>query len=154
MQREGKIADAAPPGINKIPDPRRFLFVEACATIGNAALSLSIGSVRLQPDRDLVWTPSDRGRPQYRIVRDGCFTIATPLPAGTRAPDVRAIQVHAFARPAAAGGPAMAADPVLFERINKVFMLDEHFLPGASILKWEGPVTIGVGGAPAEIKIP
>jgi hypothetical protein len=43
---------------------------------------------------------------------------------------------------------------VQFQRINKVFMLDEHFLPGASILKWEGPVTIGVGGAPAEIKIP
>jgi hypothetical protein len=147
MRREGKIADDPPPGINQIPDPRRFLFVEACGTIGNAALSLGIG-VRDQ------WIPSDRGLPQYRIVRDGCFTIATPLPAGTRAPDVRAIQVLAFARPAAAGGPAMAADPVLFERINKVFMLDEHFLPGASILKWEGPVTIGVGGAPAEIKIP
>jgi hypothetical protein len=24
-------------------------------------------------------------------------------------------------------------------------MLDEHFLPGASILNWEGPVTIGCG---------
>jgi hypothetical protein len=47
--------------------------------------------------------PSDRGLPQYRIVRDGCFTIATPLPAGTRAPDIRAIRVHAFARPAAGG---------------------------------------------------
>jgi len=148
------------------------------ATIGNAALSLSVGSVRLpasapaasdgatarpgrsaeregrQPDRDLVWTPSDRGRPQYRIVRDGCFTIAAPLPAGTRTPDIRAIRVHAFARPADAGGSALAADPVQFQRINKVFMLDEHFLPGASILKWEGPVTIGVDGAPAEIKIP
>ena len=62
--------------------------------------------------------------------------------------------MHAFARPAADGGPALAADPVQFQRINKVFMLDEHFLPGASILKWEGPVTFGVGGAPFEIKVP
>ena len=147
MRREGKIADDPPPGINQIPDPRRFLFVEACGTIGNAALSLGIG-VRDQ------WIPSDRGLPQYRIVRDGCFTIAAPLPAGTRTPDIRAIRVHAFARPAAAGGSALAADPVQFQRINKVFMLDEHFVPGASILKWEGPVTIGAGGAPAEIKVP
>ena len=44
MRREGKIADDAPPGINKIPDPRRFVFVEACGTIGNAALSVSVGS--------------------------------------------------------------------------------------------------------------
>ena len=71
-----------------------------------------------------------------------------------RAADIRAIRVHAFARPAADGGSAAAADAVQFQRINKVFMLDEHFLPGASILKWEGPVTIGVGGAPAEIRIP
>jgi hypothetical protein len=169
MRREGKIAEDAPPGINKIPDPRRFVHVEACGTIGNAALSLSIGSVqpqpaggvrpqlsgsvRLQPDRDLVWSPSDRGRPQYRIVRDGCFTIATPLPAGTRAPDIRAIRVHAFARPAD-GGAARAPDLLQFQRINKVFMLDEHFLPGTSILKWEGPVMIAVGGEPVEIRIP
>jgi hypothetical protein len=111
------------------------------------------GSVRLQPDRDLVWSPSDRGRPQYRIVRDGCFTIATPLPAGTRAPDIRAIRVHAFARPAD-GGAARAPDLLQFQRINKVFMLDEHFLPGTSILKWEGPVMIAVGGEPVEIRIP
>jgi len=162
MRREGKIADDPPPGINKIPDPRRFLFVEACGTIGNAALSLSIGSVRPQlsngvrdqPGGDLVWTASDRGRPQYRIVRDGCFTIATPLPAGTRPPDVRAIRVHAFARPAADGGSAVVTAPVQFQRISKVFMLDEHFLPGSSILKWEGPVTIAAGGQPAEIRIP
>jgi len=111
------------------------------------------GSVRLQPDRDLVWSPSDRGRPQYRIVRDGCFTIATPLPAGTRAADIRAIRVHAFARPAD-GGAARAPDRLQFQRINKVFMLDEHFLPGTSILKWEGPVMIAVGGEPVEIRIP
>ena len=33
-------------------------------------------------------------------------------------------------------------------------MLEERFLPGASILKWDGPVAIGVGGTPAEIKVP
>jgi hypothetical protein len=158
MRREGKIADDAPPGINKIADPRRFVFVEACGTIGNAALSVSIGSVRspsaVSAAGDLIWTRSDRDRPQYRIVRDGCFRIATPLPAGTGAGEIRAIRVHAFDRPPAAGVEPKPADPVHLMRINKMFMLDGHFLPGPSILRWEGPVSIPVGGAPFEVRIP
>ena len=154
MRREGKIADDPPPGINKIADPRRFVFVEACGTVGNAALALSVGSVRRQPDRDLVWTPSDRGLPQYRITRDECFTIATPLPAGTRAADVRALRVQAFERAAEPGAAPTAPNPVTLTRINKVFMLDEHFLPRPSILRWEGPASIRAGGEPLEVKIP
>jgi hypothetical protein len=94
MRREGTVAVDPPPGLNKIPDPRRFVHVEACGTVGNAALSLSIG-VHDQ------WIPSDRGLPQYRIVRDDCFRIATPLPPGTRPSDIHALRVHAFERPAA-----------------------------------------------------
>src|SRR3954454_5813579 len=111
MRREGKIADDPVAGNNTIADPRRFVYVEACGTIGNAALALSIGSVRpratgsvpLRPDPDLVWTSSDRGRAQYRIVRDGCFRIATPLPSGTRVADIRAVRAYAFERPPAEG---------------------------------------------------
>jgi hypothetical protein len=162
MRREGKVVDDAPPGLNKISDPRRFVYVEACGHVGNAALALSVGtlsrqpqsatgSVRLQPD--LIWTASDRGLPQYRIIRDGCFTIATPLPAGTHPADIRALHVQAFERPPAAGAPNAAPDAVVLTRINKVFMLDEHDLPGVSILKWEGPATIRAGGDPVEVTI-
>jgi hypothetical protein len=155
MRREGKVADDPPPGINKIADPRRFVFVEACGRVGNAALSVSIGSLGLsrQGQSALTWTASDRGLPQYRIVRDGCFTIATPLPAGTRPADIRAIRVHAFERPPAEGKPRIAADSVTFTRINKVFMLDEGYLPGASILTWEGTQTIRAGGEPFEVRV-
>jgi hypothetical protein len=152
MRREGKIAADPPPGINQIPDPRRFVFVEACGTIGNAALAVSVGS-RQSPVDNLIWTPSDRGLPQYRIVRDGCFTIATPLPAGTRASDIRAIRVQAFERPPAEGKSRVAADAVRFTRINKVFMLDEHDRPGPSILTWEGSQTLRAGGEPFEMKV-
>ena len=162
MRREGKVADDPPPGINKIPDPRRFVHVEACGTVGNAALAIAVGTFSRQAQSQsqsqsqsaLTWTPSDRGLPQYRIVRDGCFTIATPLPAGTRSSDIRAIRVHAFERPPAEGKPRVAADPVTFTRINKVFMLDEHDLPGPSILKWEGSQAIRAAGEPFEIRIP
>jgi hypothetical protein len=183
MRREGKIEDDPAPGHNAIPDPRRFVYVEACGHVGNAALALSFGtqpagSVRLpasaptigdgatarpsrsaeregwQPDRDLIWTPSDRGMRQYRIVRDGCFRIATPLPAGTREADIRAIRVHAFERPPAEGAKPAAANPVQLTRINKVFMLDDRFLPGPSILQWDGTATIRAGGDPFEVRIP
>ena len=154
MRREGKIVDNAAPGNNAIPDPRRFVYVEACGQVGNAALALSIGSARPGPDPALTWTPSDRGMRQYRIVRDGCFRAATPLPAGTRVSDIRALRVQAFERPPADGVAPVAPDPVRLMRINKVFMLDEHFLPGPSILKWEGPVTIRAGGDSFEVRIP
>jgi hypothetical protein len=159
MRREGKIADDPPPGLNKIPDPRRFVFVEACGTIGNAALSISVGSRQSavgdrQSQSALTWTPSDRGLPRYRIVRDGCFTITTPLPVGTRAPDVRAIRVQAFERAPEQGDAPVAPNPVTLTRINKMFMLDEQFLPGRSILKWTGSQTLRPGGDPFEVTVP
>ena len=154
MRREGKIVDAAPPGHNTIADPRRFVYVEACAQVGNAALALSVGSVRLPRGAELTWTPSDRGMRHYRIVRDGCFRAATPLPADTRMSDIRALRVQAFERPPADGVAPASPDPVRLTRINKVFMLDEHFLPGPSILTWEGPVTIRAGGDPFEVRTP
>jgi len=157
MRREGKVVDDAPPGLNKIPDPRRFVYVEACGHVGNAALSLSVGTSSRQSQSQsqslLAWTASDRGLPQYRIIRDGCFTIATPLPAGTHPADIRALRVQAFERPPAAGTAPVVPEPVQLTRINKMFMLDEHDLPGVSILKWEGPVTIRAGGDPVEVTI-
>jgi hypothetical protein len=154
MRREGKIEADPEPGHNAIPDPRRFAYLEACGIVGNAALAVSVGSVRPQPDHALVWTASDRGRSEYRIVRDGCFRIATPLPAGTTASDIRAIQVHAYDRPPGKSGAPAASQPVNLTRINKVFMLDDSYLPGKSILHWEGSQAIAVGGAPFEVKIP
>jgi hypothetical protein len=146
MQREGKIENDAPPGHNAISDERRFVYVEACGTLGNAALAISIGV----GDQ---WIASDRGLPQYRIVRDGCFRIATPLPVGTRASDIRALRVQAFERPPARGAAAVAPNPVTLTRINKVFMLDEHFLPGPSILTWQGSATLRAGGEPFEVTV-
>ena len=49
LRREGKIADNAPPGQDKIPDPRRFVYVEACGNVGNAALAFAV-NVRRQLD--------------------------------------------------------------------------------------------------------
>jgi hypothetical protein len=147
MQREGKIVDNAPPGRNAIQDPRRFVYIEACGVVGTAALGFA---VRLR-DR---WIPSDRGMPKYRIVRDGCFRGAIPLPDGATAHDIGAARVIAYERSPAVGQPATPADPVKLTRINKVFTLDDRFAPGPTLASWAGTATIRAGGAPFEIQIP
>src|SRR5204862_5633895 len=71
MQREGKIAADAPPGSGKIVDPRRFVYVEACTELDNAAVAFA---VRATDDSGVPrWYDSDRGLPDFRIVRTGCF---------------------------------------------------------------------------------
>ena len=147
LRREEKIADNAPPGQDKIPDPRRFVYVEACGSVGNAALAFAVNV----GDR---WIPSDRGLPEYRIVRDGCFRAAIPLRDGAACADVRAVRVHAYARPPAAGRPTAPAGPVRLTHINKVFMLDDRFVPGPSVLRLQATASIDAGGAPFEVKIP
>jgi hypothetical protein len=46
MMREGKIVEQAAPGSGKIPDPRRFVFVEACSDLVSAALSFGVRAGR------------------------------------------------------------------------------------------------------------
>src|SRR5262249_43057331 len=122
-----------------------------------AALSMAIG-VRGSTDRSggsapTQWISSDRGVRQYRIVRDGCFRAAVPLPAGGGPGDLRGVRGDAFARPATDGAPRAPAGPVHLTRINKVFMLDDHDLPGPSRLEWQGSVTIAPEGMPFELAI-
>jgi hypothetical protein len=147
LQREGKISDNPPPGQDKIPDPRRFVYVEACASVGNAAVALTVNVGG-------HWIASDRGLPQYRIVRDGCFRAAIPVPERVRAADVRAVRVHAYARPPVEGNPPITAGTVRLTHINKVFLLDRRFIPGPSMLKLQATASIQPDGPPFEVGIP
>src|SRR5213083_2049344 len=94
MTREGKIGEAAAPGSGRIPDLRRYVFVEACTELQNAALTFAV-SVK-GPDGGHVWYDADRGVPEFRIVRTGCFRGAVPLPPKSGPP--AAIRFRAFAR--------------------------------------------------------
>jgi len=143
LAREGKIAVDAPPGHGTIDDPRRFVYIEACGEVGDAALAFE---VRV---RD-TWAHSDRGIPEYKIMRDGCFRVAVPLRAGEGPQDLRGLRVLAFARPAKPGAAAPATSkPVRLDRINTVFMLDDGHRPGPALFRWTGPATIREG-APLE----
>jgi len=149
LRREGKIAEDAPPGQDKIPDPRRFVYIEACGEVGNAALAFAVG-LRSTP----TWLSSDRGMRQYRIVRDGCFRGAIPVPQGTRATELAGLRVYAYERPPAEGKPRVPPTPVHLTSINTLFLLDDRFVPGPPLLKWRGRETIAADGPPFEVKIP
>lgn len=141
LAREGKIDAEAPPGNGKIPDERRFVFLEGCGQAGNAGITFG---VRTGPS---TWHWADRGR-DYLIARDGCFRGAVPLPAGATLADVTAIAFRALPR---SGRTADA--PAHITRVNKLFMLDDTFLPGKSALTWQGSADLAVGGPPFEIPV-
>ena len=140
LSREGKIVAEAPAGKGVIPDLRRFVFVEACGEAGDNAIAASVQAA----DK---WHASDRGITEYRIVRDGCFRAAIPLPGSAGVHDVSAVRFHAHPRKDRAAGLSRIT------RLNRVFSLDERFVPGPSVLQWEGAASLTPGGPPLEIPV-
>lgn len=150
LAREKKIVPGAPPGNGTIPDPRTFIYVEACGDIGDAALAFEV----LVGD---TWVPSDRGVARYRIQRDGCFRVAIPI-GSARPSAVRRLRAVAHPRATSNGTPAAAGTStarttVRLDRVNAVFMLDDAYAPGESMLRWTESAEIPVGGPPLEIPV-
>ena len=142
--REGKIAANAPPGKGQIPDPRRFVYVEACGEVGTSALAFAI-----QIGNE--WLASDRGVPEYRIVRDGCFRVAIPVPMGTTARDIRALRAQAYSRTASGKSQVPAPSIVRLTTVNRVFMLDDTHTPQPSVMQWSGSRSVTPDGSPIQI---
>jgi hypothetical protein len=140
MRREGKIVDDARAGSGRIPDPRRFVFVEACTELENAAVAFSVRGVEGGTPR---WYDSDRGLREFRVARSGCFRGAVPVPATAGPPD--ALRFRAFSVPAKDGQtPAPAS--VRLTRVNRVFVLGDDYAPRPSTLSWSGSVILPVDG--------
>jgi len=158
-RREGRVAARARPGSRKVPDPRRFATLEACAPAEDATLAFSIG-VRGQEGKTR-WFDSDAGLPAFRIARsphnfpNGCFRGAVALPAGVNATDLRALRLRAFTRltsqderplPKGAGRARLLS-------VNTLFLLDSEDRPGPSLFSWRGDVPLAPDGPPFELSI-
>lgn len=142
LKREAKIAPDPPPRQGTIPDPRRFVFVEGCGELAEKALAFGV-RVGTQ------WISSDRDLADYRIVRDGCFRAAIPLPSGATIKDVRAVRAQVFAQEGNTN-PA----PARLTHVNTVFALDEQFVPGMPVLRWKGAAELRPGGPVLELPVP
>lgn len=150
MVREKKFVDDAAAGSGRIPDARRFVFVEACAELQNAAVAFSVRA----PDASGAsqWFDVDRGLPQFRIVRSGCFRGGVPLPAGAGPPD--AVRFKAYTLPPRANAPPPAGPAkVVLTRLNGVFTIGENYEPRKVPVGWTGNVPLEVNGAWHEIPV-
>ena len=141
MMREGKIGADPAAGSGTIPDPQRYVFVEACTELAAARLSFGVHAKTAQGAQ---WFDSDRGRDEFRIVRSGCYRGAVPLPTGVSAPD--AIRFRAWPQPDAKEPAA-----VRVTRVNRVFTLGDDLQPKPSMFQWMGSLPLTIDGSPREL---
>jgi hypothetical protein len=153
VRREGRVQNRARPGSKRIPDPRRFVYVEACADTRDATVAFAVGARRR---RGTEWTWSDAGHLRWRIYRsrdngdNGCFRGAVAV-AGE--PDLAGLRFRSFVRPLRQGEPPLpegAAQATLL-RVNRVFRLRRDGTPGPSLLSWTGTLVMAPDGDPIEI---
>jgi hypothetical protein len=158
LRREGKVAAGAPPGSNHIPDPRRFVYLEACAPVVDATLAFAVA---VDTKDGLAWRASDEGGEKFRVWREphnfpnGCFQSAVALPEGMGASAVRAIRLRAYTRPPAEGEPPLApgSGRALLQSVNRLFVLDANDEPGRNLLTWTGEATLAGEGPAFEIPV-
>jgi hypothetical protein len=156
--RERRVDKKPKPGSHRIFDPRRYVYVEACAETKDAALTFGVA---VDGRSGLRWSESDAGQKDYRIIRqssefpNGCFRGAAALLADAVDAPLRALRFRAYTRRTRDGEPPIppgtAAAAVL--RVNKVFRLGPGFLPGPSLFEWKGSLPLAVDGPAAAIAV-
>jgi hypothetical protein len=152
VRREGRVAAAAAPGSKRIPDPRRFAYLEACGAVEDTRLAFEVGLLR--GDR-LAWLASDAGGADFRVGRSGCFRAAVALPPDRSVAEIRALRFRAHTRPPRRGERALRRGSgwARLERVNRLFGLGADDLPGPSLLSWSGPADLPPDGEAFEVPL-
>jgi hypothetical protein len=153
VRREGLVAEGARPGSKRIPDPRRFAFLEACGSVTDTRLAFEVAM--RGADASLVWYASDAGGPAFRVARGGCFRAAVALPAGAAVSDVRALRLRAHTRPARNGEAPLprGTGSARIDRVNRLFGLGSDDRPGPSLFGWAGGAELEPDGSPLELAV-
>jgi len=137
VRRENLVSATARPGSKRIPDPRRFAYLEACGTVMDARIAFDAGLPG--PISGLVWHASDAGRADFRIARSGCYRAAVALPEGAAVTDVRAIRLRAHTRPPRRGEPPLppGSGSARVDRVSLFYGLGVDDRPTASVFQWQ-----------------
>jgi hypothetical protein len=158
-RREGRVSEGARPGSRKVPDPRRFAYLEACAETEDTEIAFAVGVAR--SGGAISWHASDGGRPDFRISRspdhfpNGCFRGAVALPPGTGAEELRGLRARAFTRRPRKGEPPLppGSGRARLARVNTLFLLGADDMPGASLFSWEGDAPLAPEGPAHELAL-
>jgi hypothetical protein len=149
-RREGRVRAVARPGSGRVPDPRLFAYLEACAEVKDAALTFALG-VR-GPDGRIAWHESSGGQPRFRIARsadhfpNGCFRGAVALPAGS---GVAGLRFRAHTRAPREGEKEVPRGAARIVRVNRLFRLGHDWAIGKNLLAWAGELPLEVDGPPS-----
>jgi hypothetical protein len=150
MVREKKLVEDAAPGSGRIPDSRRFVFVEACTELQNAAVTFSVHAA--DASGTARWFDADAGLPPFRVSRTGCFRGGVPLPAGAGQPD--AVRFKAFSLPPRANAPPPSGpSSVALTRVNGVFTVADSYELRPIGFSWKGAVPLAINGEWHELPI-
>ena len=154
VRREGLVRDGARPGSKRIPDPRRFAFLEACGRVDDTRLAFDVALRGV--DGTLQWHASDAGRPAFRVARSGCFRAAVALPSGAVVGDVQALRLRAHTRPPRRGEAPLpkGRGTAQIERINRLFGLRPDDTPGPSRFGWTEGASLPPDGPALELAVP
>jgi hypothetical protein len=142
MIREGKITEERKPG-QAINDLRNYVYFDIRSNQTGAALSVA---VKLKGDP--VWRASDWGIANYRIDRSGNFRTTALLPKRARLEEIERV----VARCDVKGDPKSQSDlsqvpsaSCDLRSINKIFVLDDDYMPGEPLKLSFRPLRIGSG---------
>jgi hypothetical protein len=151
-RREGRVAEDARPGRGKILDPRRFVTLEACGEVDDAALSFALGAA--PPGGETRWYESDGGLPKFRVARSGCFRSAVAVPPA-EAGRLVALRLRAFTRLPEEGEAPLppGTGRATITRINKLFRLGEDDEPAENVFAWAGEAALVAEGPPLELAL-
>jgi hypothetical protein len=155
--REGRVHEGAVPGSKAIVDPRRYVYLEACAVLKDADLTFAV-AVRDEEGR-LQWYESNGDEPRYRIRRvasefpNGCFRGAVAIPRETPDGDIRRLRFRAYTRTPEKGEAPLPAgsSTARITRVNRLFRLGEDYGLGRTLLTWTGDLPVDVDGPPVEL---
>jgi hypothetical protein len=160
-RREGRVEEVRPPEAKTIPDPRRFVTLEACVATPDTRFAVFAFGVGVKQNGAVTFFDSDEGDARLRIERsddnlpNGCFRGAVALPKGVSAAQVAALRVRAFTRKAGKDEPPLPPPPgpAHLVRVNKLFFLKEDDMPGPNLLHWTGNTLLPLDGAAAELPV-
>ncbi|MGE0126916.1 MAG: hypothetical protein AB7U82_02335 [Blastocatellales bacterium] len=142
MIREGKIIGERKPGA-QINDLRNYVYFDIASNQAGAVLSVAV-KLKGEPK----WRTSDWGIANYRIDRSGIFRTTALLPKRARLEDIERIAVRCDIKDNPKTAQELSQVPHAYcdvRSINKIFVLDEDYQPGASLKLNFQPVKMRFG---------
>src|SRR5512143_2936112 len=150
-EKQDLTEQTAVPETRAVSDPRNYLYVEFNSEpLSNPACDAKLALQIKVRDRER-WYSSDHGVDSLQNQSQGWRRSAIELPPGTTADQIQTLRFVAFA------GKNSPNCALVVTQVRKVFLLDQDYVPGPSLLTWSGRQVLDTDTAtpyPADWEVP